>query len=220
MQLIKVNIKVTLFNNRKCIDCSAMRLKLFFILASFRNTMHKIAFLHRQISDIVFICIPLSINHSDVILQGTQLYDPKAGGWRDLGMLDVMQVRLGGNVSNFFLAYYRGLVFLQFAWFHCIQIFGRAGRPQFDKSGEGIIITSHEKLAYYLRLLTCQLPIESQVVICSLTSGCPSIILDSYYWCARVSKYDLELGYYGVGNLGIISLSTLEDHLFVWSLDF
>lgn len=25
-------------------------------------------------------------------LQGTQLYDPKAGGWRELGMLDVMQV--------------------------------------------------------------------------------------------------------------------------------
>jgi hypothetical protein len=65
--------------------------------------------------------------------QGTQLYDPKAGGWRDLGMLDVM------------------------------QIFGRAGRPQFDKSGEGIIITTHDKLAYYLRLLTSQLPIESQV---------------------------------------------------------
>jgi replicative superfamily II helicase len=64
--------------------------------------------------------------------QGTQLYDPKAGGWRDLGMLDVM------------------------------QIFGRAGRPQFDKSGEGIIITTHDKLAYYLRLLTSQLPIESQ----------------------------------------------------------
>lgn len=45
------------------------------------------------------------------------------------------------------------------------QIFGRAGRPQFDKSGEGIIITSHDKLAYYLRLLTCQLPIESQVLV-------------------------------------------------------
>ncbi|KAI9381106.1 hypothetical protein POPTR_015G056501v4 [Populus trichocarpa] len=69
-----------------------------------------------------------------VVIKGTQLYDPKAGGWRDLGMLDVM------------------------------QIFGRAGRPQFDKSGEGIIITSHEKLAYYLRLLTCQLPIESQFI--------------------------------------------------------
>ncbi|KAL5749048.1 hypothetical protein ACOSQ2_026345 [Xanthoceras sorbifolium] len=69
-----------------------------------------------------------------VVIKGTQLYDPKAGGWRDLGMLDVM------------------------------QIFGRAGRPQFDKSGEGIIITSHEKLAYYLRLLTSQLPIESQFI--------------------------------------------------------
>lgn len=45
------------------------------------------------------------------------------------------------------------------------QIFGRAGRPQFDTSGEGIIITSHDKLAYYLRLLTSQLPIESQVII-------------------------------------------------------
>ncbi|KAJ8643830.1 hypothetical protein MRB53_005578 [Persea americana] len=69
-----------------------------------------------------------------VVIKGTQLYDPKAGGWRDLGMLDVM------------------------------QIFGRAGRPQFDNSGEGIIITSHDKLAYYLRLLTSQLPIESQFI--------------------------------------------------------
>ncbi|KAL0384901.1 UNVERIFIED_CONTAM: DExH-box ATP-dependent RNA helicase DExH14, partial [Sesamum radiatum] len=69
-----------------------------------------------------------------VVIKGTQIYDPKAGGWRDLGMLDVM------------------------------QIFGRAGRPQFDKSGEGIIITSHDKLAYYLRLLTSQLPIESQFI--------------------------------------------------------
>ncbi|KAH7834231.1 hypothetical protein Vadar_013970 [Vaccinium darrowii] len=25
-------------------------------------------------------------------MQGTQLYDPKAGGWRDLGMLDVIQI--------------------------------------------------------------------------------------------------------------------------------
>lgn len=69
-----------------------------------------------------------------VVIKGTQIYNPKAGGWRDLGMLDVM------------------------------QIFGRAGRPQFDKSGEGIIITSHDKLAYYLRLLTSQLPIESQFI--------------------------------------------------------
>ncbi|GLJ46147.1 hypothetical protein SUGI_0972180 [Cryptomeria japonica] len=69
-----------------------------------------------------------------VVIKGTQLYDPKAGGWRELDILDVM------------------------------QIFGRAGRPQFDKSGEGIIITTHDKLARYLRLLTNQLPIESQLI--------------------------------------------------------
>lgn len=30
------------------------------------------------------------------------------------------------------------------------QIFGRAGRPQFDTSGEANIITTHSKLAHYL----------------------------------------------------------------------
>lgn len=33
-----------------------------------------------------------------VDFQGTQLYDAKAGGWKDLGMLDVMQVK----EKNFF----------------------------------------------------------------------------------------------------------------------
>ncbi|GJP66452.1 hypothetical protein CLOP_g23384 [Closterium sp. NIES-67] len=69
-----------------------------------------------------------------VIIKGTQLYDAKVGGFRELGMLDVM------------------------------QIFGRAGRPQFDSSGEGIIITAHNQLAHYLRLMTHQMPIESQFV--------------------------------------------------------
>lgn len=67
-----------------------------------------------------------------VIIKGTQIYDAKHGNFVDLGMLDVM------------------------------QIFGRAGRPQFDTSGEGIIITSHNKLAHYLALLSHQMPIESQ----------------------------------------------------------
>ena len=51
-----------------------------------------------------------------------------------------------------------------------LQIFGRAGRPQFDKQGEGIIITSHDKLSHYLSLLTRQSPIESQF-IASLTDS-------------------------------------------------
>ena len=69
-----------------------------------------------------------------VIIKGTQIYDAQRGGFVDVGMLDVM------------------------------QIFGRAGRPQYDSSGEGILITEQDKLARYLALLTAQLPIESQFI--------------------------------------------------------
>lgn len=66
-----------------------------------------------------------------VVIKGTDIYDSKHGTFVDLGILDVM------------------------------QIFGRAGRPQFDKEGHGTIITTHAKLSKYLSLLTCQFPIES-----------------------------------------------------------
>ena len=41
---------------------------------------------------------------------------------------------------------------------------GRAGRPQYDSEGEGIIITSHAELQYYLSVMNQQLPIESQMI--------------------------------------------------------
>ncbi|KAG1665183.1 Activating signal cointegrator 1 complex subunit 3 [Nymphon striatum] len=66
-----------------------------------------------------------------VIIKGTEIYDAKHGSFVDLGILDVM------------------------------QIFGRAGRPQFDTTGHGTIITTHNKLGLYLSLLTNQYPIES-----------------------------------------------------------
>lgn len=69
-----------------------------------------------------------------VIIKGTEIYDAKKGTFVDVGILDVL------------------------------QIFGRAGRPQFDKSGHGTIITSHDKLAHYLSLITNQFPIESNFV--------------------------------------------------------
>ncbi|KAL4451451.1 hypothetical protein ABPG75_007113 [Micractinium tetrahymenae] len=69
-----------------------------------------------------------------VIIKGTQVYNPVKSNWMELSPLDVM------------------------------QMFGRAGRPQFDTFGEGIIITSHSELQFYLSLFNMQLPIESQYV--------------------------------------------------------
>ena len=44
------------------------------------------------------------------------------------------------------------------------QMLGRAGRPQYDTKGEGIMLTNHSELQYYLSLMNQQLPIESQFV--------------------------------------------------------
>lgn len=44
----------------------------------------------------LLLCIYITFPYSSICLvdlQGTQLYDAKAGGWKDLGMLDVMQVK-------------------------------------------------------------------------------------------------------------------------------
>lgn len=69
-----------------------------------------------------------------VIIKGTQVYSPEKGRWVELSPQDVL------------------------------QMLGRAGRPQFDTFGEGIIITTHQELQYYLSLLNQQLPIESQFI--------------------------------------------------------
>ena len=41
---------------------------------------------------------------------------------------------------------------------------GRAGRPQYDTKGQGVLITNHNELQYYLSLMNQQLPVESQFV--------------------------------------------------------
>ena len=69
-----------------------------------------------------------------VIIKGTQVYNPQKGSWDELDALDVM------------------------------QMFGRAGRPQYDSYGEGIIITGRTELQYYLSLFNQQLAIESQLI--------------------------------------------------------
>lgn len=67
-----------------------------------------------------------------VIVKGTQVYDAKQGGFVDLGISDV------------------------------IQIFGRAGRPQFESFGTGILCTSSDRLDHYVSLICQQHPIESK----------------------------------------------------------
>jgi pre-mRNA-splicing helicase BRR2 len=67
-----------------------------------------------------------------VIIKGTQVYSPEKGSWVELSPQDVL------------------------------QMLGRAGRPQYDTYGEGIIITTQAEVQYYLSLLNQQLPIESQ----------------------------------------------------------
>uniref|UniRef100_A0A0R3WFC8 Helicase C-terminal domain-containing protein n=1 Tax=Taenia asiatica TaxID=60517 RepID=A0A0R3WFC8_TAEAS len=69
-----------------------------------------------------------------VVIKGTRIYDPDRSDYFDLDILDVL------------------------------QIFGRAGRPQFDKFGLATIITTHNKLDHYVRLVTNQVPIESNLL--------------------------------------------------------
>ena len=67
-----------------------------------------------------------------VVIKGTQVYSAQEGKFIDLGILDVL------------------------------QIFGRAGRPQFQDTGIGMICTTHDKLQHYLSAVTAQVPIESK----------------------------------------------------------
>lgn len=68
-----------------------------------------------------------------VIIKGTLVYDAKKGGNTDLGISDVL------------------------------QIFGRAGRPQYEQFGTGILCTTSDKLDHYISLITQQHPIESKL---------------------------------------------------------
>jgi replicative superfamily II helicase len=69
-----------------------------------------------------------------VIIKGTQIYSPDKGKWVELSPQDTL------------------------------QMLGRAGRPQYDVEGEGIILTTFLELQYYLSLTNMQLPIESQMI--------------------------------------------------------
>lgn len=54
---------------------------------------------------------------------------------------------------------------------------GRAGRPQYDTEGEGIIITNNSELQYYLSMNNQQLPIESQLMSAMADQLCAEVVL-------------------------------------------
>ncbi|KAI7887163.1 activating signal cointegrator 1 complex subunit 3 [Lichtheimia hyalospora FSU 10163] len=69
-----------------------------------------------------------------VVIKGTQVYDAQKGSFVDLSILDVL------------------------------QIFGRAGRPQYESQGVGYILTTHDRLSHYVSAITQQHPIESKFI--------------------------------------------------------
>lgn len=101
-----------------------------------------------------------------VIIKGTQVYSPEKGRWVELTALDVL------------------------------QMLGRAGRPQYDTKGEGILITNHSELQFYLSLLNQQLPIESQLISklpdmlnAEIVLGTVQNLKDAVYWLGYTYLY-------------------------------
>lgn len=113
-----------------------------------------------------------------VIIKGTQIYNSEKGGWMELSSMDVM------------------------------QMLGRAGRPQYDTKGVGIVITSHDELQFYLSLLNHQLPIESQFINkladnlnAEVVLGSVQSVKDAVEWLGYTYLYVCMLrnpGLYGV----------------------
>ncbi|OTF77003.1 activating signal cointegrator 1 complex subunit 3-like protein, partial [Euroglyphus maynei] len=128
-----------------------------------------------------------------VIIRGTEYYDPSQGTFVDIDMLDVM------------------------------QIFGRAGRPQFDTDGDATIITTYERLPHYLSMLTNQLPIESKFLKRLVDNLNAEIVLGTVcnireivdwlkytYLYIRMQRNPLE---YGLKSIAAQDLGLIIDHL-------
>jgi len=105
-----------------------------------------------------------------VIIKGTEVYSPEAGGWASLSMLDLL------------------------------QMLGRAGRPQYDTEGEGIVLTSHGDMQFYLSLMNEQLPVESQLVsrlpdalLAEICLGTVSSVAEGAHWLGYSYLYSRML---------------------------
>lgn len=80
-----------------------------------------------------------------VIIKGTQVYNPAKGSWQELSPLDVM------------------------------QMFGRAGRPQYDTQGMGVIITSKQSTSLAKQQVARSLQCMSIIDTCE-HAACRSVL--------------------------------------------
>jgi pre-mRNA-splicing helicase BRR2 len=101
-----------------------------------------------------------------VVIKGTETYLPERGAWVQLLPQDIL------------------------------QMLGRAGRPRYDRSGEGVIITLHDEVQYYLAVLNQQLPIELQMMLrlvdalnAEVASGAVRLLADAVAWMACTYLY-------------------------------
>ncbi|CEP21995.1 unnamed protein product [Cyberlindnera jadinii] len=125
-----------------------------------------------------------------VIIKGTEIYAPEKGDWTQLSPQDIL------------------------------QMLGRAGRPRYDESGEGIIITSQSEIQYYLAVLNQQLPIESQLMSkladnlnAEIVLGTVSSLQDGVDWLGYSYLYVRMLSSPAVYRVGA---DYEGDHLLEW----
>lgn len=112
-----------------------------------------------------------------VLIKGTKVYDSNAGAYKDVGIFDVQ------------------------------QIFGRAGRPQFDVEGEGIIITQAKVVDEYVKMMSNKQSIESNLIKgldncinAEISAGAITTVTEAVQWLKksfffqRVKKNPLVYG--------------------------
>jgi replicative superfamily II helicase len=101
-----------------------------------------------------------------VMIKGTKMYDASTGGYKDVGIFDVQ------------------------------QIFGRAGRPQFDHEGEAIILTLDKQMDEYVKMMSNRQTIESNLsrgldncVNAEISCGTIGTLTDGIHWLKKSYFY-------------------------------
>ena len=101
-----------------------------------------------------------------VMIKGTKMYDAQSGEYKDIGIFDVQ------------------------------QIFGRAGRPQFDSEGEAIILTINKQMDEYVRMMSNKQTIESNIVRgldncinAEISCGTIGTLTDGIHWLKKTYFY-------------------------------